>query len=113
LRPVIAVTGEGGLRKAREFHPNLVLLELDLSDMHGLEFVRLMKEHPNLQSVPIVGMSIFSHLKAAALNAGCEDFLKKPVRMIELMNHIRRFLRAENTATARAWTAPPPARPKS
>ena len=107
LRPVVAVTGEGGLRKALEFHPDLVLLELDLTDMNGLEFVRLMKEQPRLQSIPIVAMSIFSHVKAAALQAGCDDFLRKPVKMIELMNHIRRFLRADCTAMPRAENPPP------
>lgn len=93
-RPLVAVTGEGGLRKALEYHPDLVLLELDLTDMNGLEFVRLMKEHQRLQKIPIVAMSIFAHQKGAALNGGCEDFLKKPVKMIELMMQIRRYLRA-------------------
>jgi DNA-binding response OmpR family regulator len=93
FRPLVAVTGEGGLRKALEFHPQLVLLELDLTDMKGLEFVRLMKEHQRLQSIPIVAMSIFSQEKSAALNAGCDGFLQKPVKMIELMGHIRRCLR--------------------
>jgi two-component system cell cycle response regulator DivK len=98
LRPLVAVTGEGGLRKALEFRPNLVLLELDLTDMNGLEFIALMKEHPRLQKIPIIAMSIFSYLKNAALYGGCEDFLKKPVKMIELMTHIRRYLRQNQSA---------------
>jgi DNA-binding response OmpR family regulator len=113
LRPLVAVTGEGGLRKALEFHPNLVLLELDLTDMNGLEFVALMKEHPRLQKVPIVAMSIFSYLKSAALYAGCEDFLKKPVKMIELMTHIRRYLRQDQAATTADAPAPTAARCKA
>ena len=93
LRPLVAVTGEGGLRKAQEFHPDLILLELDLTDMNGLEFVVLLKEKPQMQGIPIVAMSIFSYLKTAALYSGCDDFLKKPVRMIDLMSHIKRYLR--------------------
>lgn len=93
-RPLVAVTGEGGLRKALEYHPDLVLLELDLTDMNGLEFVRLMKEHQRLQKIPMLAMSIFGDQKTAALNGGCEDFLKKPIKMIELMSHIRRYLRS-------------------
>jgi DNA-binding response OmpR family regulator len=93
LKPLVAVTGEGGLRKAQEFHPDLILLELDLTDMNGLEFVVLLKEKPHLQKIPIVAMSIFAYLKTAALYGGCDDFLKKPVRMIDLMSHIRRHLR--------------------
>jgi len=93
LKPLVAVTGEGGLRKAQEFHPNLILLELDLTDMNGLKFVALLKEKPQLQKIPIVAMSIFAHLKTAALHGGCDDFLIKPVRMIDLMSHIKRYLR--------------------
>ena len=104
FRPLVAVTGEGGLRKALEFHPHLVLLELDLTDMNGLEFVALMKEDARLQKIPIVAMSIFSYLRNAALYVGCEDFLQKPVKMIDLMAHIRPYLRRSEAAIA---TAPP------
>jgi DNA-binding response OmpR family regulator len=92
LTPIVAVTGEGGLRKSMEHHPDLILLELDLTDMDGLEFVSLLKERPQLQNIPIVAMSIFSYLKAAALYGGCDAFLKKPVKMIDLMFHIRQRL---------------------
>jgi len=95
LRPVIAVTGEGGLRKATEHHPDLILLELDLTDMDGLEFVSLLKEKSHLEKIPIVAMSIFYYMETAALYGGCDDFLKKPVRMIDLMAHIRHFLHRE------------------
>jgi DNA-binding response OmpR family regulator len=92
LTPIVAVTGEGGLRKAIEYHPDLILLELDLTDMDGLELVSLLKEKPRVEKIPIVAMSTFSYMKFAALYGGCEEFLKKPVRMIDLMAHVRRFV---------------------
>jgi DNA-binding response OmpR family regulator len=92
LRPIVAVTGEGGLRKAADYCPDLILLELDLTDMDGLEFVSLLKERPRLEKIPIVAMSIFAYMRMAALYGGCDDFLKKPVKMIELMARIRYFL---------------------
>mgnify|MGYP001201140972 FL=1 len=92
LTPIVAVTGEGGLRKATEFHPDLILLELDLTDMDGLELVQLLKERPIVEKIPIVAMSIFAYMKFAALHEGCDEFLKKPVKMIDLMAHIRRFI---------------------
>ncbi len=96
LDPVIAVTGEGGLRKALEYHPDLILLELDLTDMDGLELVSLLREKSQLDKIPIVAMSIFPYMKTAALYGGCDDFLKKPVRMIDLMAHLRHFLHGES-----------------
>jgi two-component system cell cycle response regulator DivK len=92
LTPLVAVTGEGGLRKATEHHPDLILLELDLTDMDGLELVSLLKEKPSIEKIPIVAMSIFSYMKYAALYGGCDEFLKKPVKMIDLMTHVRRFI---------------------
>lgn len=92
LSPVVAVTGEGGIRKAIEHHPDLILLELDLADMDGLRFVSLIRERESLQKIPIVAMSIVGQMKAAALRGGCNDFMVKPVKMIELMAHIRQFL---------------------
>ena len=92
LTPIVAVTGEGGLRKAIEYHPDLILLELDLTDMDGLELVSLLKERPIIEKIPIVAMSIFSYMKFGALYGGCDAFLKKPVRMIDLMYHVRRFV---------------------
>src|SRR5919109_2606358 len=82
LRPVAAVTGEGGLRKAEEYHPDLILLELDLTDMDGLEFVSLLKEKAQIEKIPIVAMSIFSYMKMAALyggGGGC--FLKNATKI--------------------------------
>jgi DNA-binding response OmpR family regulator len=92
LSPVVAVTGEGGIRKAIEHHPELILLELDLTDMGGLQFVSVLKERESLQKIPIVAMSIDGQMKAAALRGGCNEFMGKPVKMIELMAHIRRFI---------------------
>jgi len=92
LSPIVAVTGEGGIRKASEYHPDLILLELDLTDMDGLRFVSFLKERESLQKIPIVAMSIFVQMKAAALKGGCNEFIGKPVKMIELMAIIRRFI---------------------
>ena len=92
LNPILAVTGEGGLRKAAEHHPDLILLELELTDMRGLDLVGLVKDRPRLEKIPIVAMSIFPTMRYAALYGGCDDFLKKPVKMIDLMARVRRFV---------------------
>jgi len=92
LRPLVAVTAEGGLRKASEYHPDLILLELDLTDMDGLQLVSLLKDRPVIETIPIVAMSIFSYMKFSALYGGCDDFLEKPVKMIDLMARVRHFV---------------------
>jgi CheY-like chemotaxis protein len=68
--------------------------------MNGLEFVALLKEKPQLQKIPIVAMSIFAYLRTAALYGGCDDFLQKPVKMIDLMSHIKHYLRSGSSLPA-------------
>ncbi len=92
LNPVVAVTGEGGLKKLAEQRPDLILLELDLSDMDGLDFISALRRRPEADGIPIIGMSVLPHMRAASLNGGCNDFLLKPVKMIELMSRLRKFL---------------------
>ena len=92
LNPIVAITGEGGLRKVAECHPAMILLEVELSDMDGLEFVSLVRQRPEADKIPILAMSIFPHLKSKCLRGGCNDFLQKPIKMIDLMAHLRKFL---------------------
>ncbi|HZD41509.1 MAG TPA: response regulator [Terriglobales bacterium] len=92
LDPVVAITGNGGLRKAYECHPDLILLEIELSDMNGLELVAQLRQRPEADHIPIVAMSTFTNRKAQCLQSGCDDFLQKPIKMIELMGRIKKFL---------------------
>ena len=93
LNPVIAITGEGGLRKVIECRPDLILIEVGLSDMDGMEFVSLLRQRPEVDRIPVVAMSVFAQLKTECLEAGCNGFLQKPIRMIELMAHLRKYLK--------------------
>ena len=69
LNPVIAITGEGGLRKVIECRPDLILIEVELSDMHGMEFVSLLRQRPEVDRIPVVAMSVFAQLKTECLEA--------------------------------------------
>jgi len=95
LRPIVAVTGTGGLRKVKECQPDLILLEMELTDMDGLDFVLTLRQKPEADHIPIVAMSTFPHIKAKALQGGCNEFLLKPIKMIDLMQHVKKFLREE------------------
>ena len=92
LNPVIAVTAEGGLRKAEECRPDLILLEIELADRDGLRFVSEIRRNRESDRIPIIAMSALPHLKSRCLELGCNDFLLKPVRMIDLIGRIKNFL---------------------
>lgn len=92
LKPIVAITGEGGLRMAEECHPDLILFEVELPDMNGLRFVSAIRRNPEADRIPIVGISAFADLKSRCLEHGCNDFLLKPVRMIDLIARIKKLL---------------------
>jgi len=92
LKPVVAITGEGGIKKVAECRPDLILMEGELSDMDIMEFISLLRQRPEADGVPVVAMSAFAHLKSKCLEGGCNDFLQKPIKMIDLMAHVRRLL---------------------
>jgi len=92
LKPVVAITGEGGIKKVAECRPDLILMEGELSDMDIMEFISLLRQRPEADGVPVVAMSVFPHLKSKCLESGCNDFLQKPIKMIELMAHVTKCL---------------------
>ena len=77
---------------AKECPPDLILLETELPDMNGLKFVSAIRRNPAADRVSIVAMSAFPHLKSRCLERECNDFLLKPIRMIDLIARIRQFL---------------------
>lgn len=92
FKPVVAVTAEGGLRKAEECHPDLILFEVELPDRDGLRFVSEIRRNREADRIPIIAMSALPQLQSKCLEIGCNSFLLKPVRMIDLMALIRKFL---------------------
>jgi DNA-binding response OmpR family regulator len=77
---------------AEESHPDLILFEVELPDMNGLRFISAIRGNPEADRVPIVAMSALPDLKSSCLEHGCNDFLLKPVRMIDLVTRIKKFL---------------------
>jgi two-component system KDP operon response regulator KdpE len=87
-----AATGQAGLIQASGCRPDIVLLDLGLPDMDGLEVIRRLRAW---SAVPIIIVSARGQEsdKVAALDAGADDYLTKPFGVPELMARIRVALR--------------------
>lgn len=90
------VAGDLGEARAWLAHgsPALVLLDRHLPDGDGLDLVGTIRESERLRSVPIllVSASVLPRDQAAAIEAGCDGFLAKPVRVKPLVDEVRRLL---------------------
>lgn len=98
-RVVEATTGSQGLVEASTRTPDLILLDLGLPDMDGIELTRRVREW---SSVPIVVLSARGQEtdKIEALDAGADDYLTKPFGVGELLARIRVALRHQARAGA-------------
>jgi two-component system, OmpR family, KDP operon response regulator KdpE len=87
-----AEAGKQGIERIALDHPDIVILDMGLSDMDGLEVVKAVREW---SSVPIIILSVREHedQKVAALDSGANDYVTKPFSMSELTARIRAALR--------------------
>lgn len=90
-----ASDGLAGLNLARENCPDLILLDLMLPKMDGLDVCRLLKSDPATQSIPIIMLTAKGGEtdKVLGLELGADDYLTKPFSIRELMARIKAVLR--------------------
>jgi two-component system KDP operon response regulator KdpE len=93
-----AATGEEGLVAAAQKQPDVVLLDLGLPELNGLEVLRRLREWSR---VPVLILSVrdAEDQKVAALDGGADDYVTKPFASAELLARLRVMLRHANTAT--------------
>jgi two-component system, OmpR family, KDP operon response regulator KdpE len=88
----IASDGEEGMEVFRQWHPNLVITDLSMPNMGGLELCRRIRK---ASRVPIIILSVKGdeRMKVEALDTGADDYITKPFGMDELYARIRAALR--------------------
>jgi two-component system KDP operon response regulator KdpE len=93
----VAQDGRSALREAAGFHPDVVLLDLGLPDIGGLEVIEALR---GWSRVPIVVLSARQHGedKVDALDAGADDYVTKPFGMDELLARLRAAVRRAQPA---------------
>jgi PAS domain S-box-containing protein len=91
------ITAEGGLeavRHARSYRPDVILMDRRMPDLDGLEATRRIRADPVTARLPVIAVSAstFSDSQEAARQAGCVDFIAKPVRAEVLYSLLQRHL---------------------
>ena len=98
-----AKTGEESLEKVRDFHPDLVLLDINMPGMGGLAACRMIRGSANIAIIMLTVRNSEAD-KVEALDAGADDFVNKPFSTPELLARIRAALRrvpASQSSTAK------------
>jgi CheY-like chemotaxis protein len=89
-----ATDGEQAIELALERHPDVILMDLSLPKLDGLAATKRIRERRDLKHVPILAVSAHDgpESRAAALEAGCNDYVTKPIDFDQLKEVIDRFL---------------------
>lgn len=90
-----AISGQMGLTAARSSRPDLILLDINLPDIGGLEVCEILKQEPDLAAVPVVFVSahVDAEQKSRAYAVGGADYLTKPLHMIEVIARVDLHMR--------------------
>ena len=89
-----AVSGEDGVRMAVEKKPDLVLMDIQLPGINGIEALRQVRTDPGCARIPIVAFtaSVMSTDRSQISEAGFDGFIGKPINLKEFLETVKRVL---------------------
>jgi two-component system, cell cycle response regulator DivK len=87
-------SGSAVLGLARQHRPDLVLMDIQLPDISGLEAVRQLKGDALTAAIPVIAVTAFAMAgdERKALESGCDGYIAKPIMLREFLAMIERFL---------------------
>jgi two-component system cell cycle response regulator DivK len=86
--------GRDALRLAREHHPDLILMDIQLPEISGLEVTKLIKSDDSLRQIPVVAVTAFAMKgdEEKIREGGCEAYIAKPISVAHFIATVERFL---------------------
>jgi len=93
-----ATNGEEGVELARTEKPDLILMDIQMPEMDGLEATRILKTDASTSNIPIVALTSYAMKgdKEKVLNTGCDGYLAKPFNIQELLKEVMKYIPVEN-----------------
>ena len=86
--------GMEALKLARQHKPDLILMDIQLPEVSGLEVTKWIKEDDNLKSIPIIAVTAFAMKgdEEKIREGGCEAYIAKPISVVQFLETVDRFL---------------------
>ena len=86
--------GMEALQLARQHHPDLILMDIQLPEVSGLEVTKWIKEDDDLKAIPVIAVTAFAMKgdEEKIRNGGCEAYIAKPISVANFMRTVERFL---------------------
>jgi DNA-binding response OmpR family regulator len=90
---ILASNGEDAIELAEKENPQIILLDIKMPGIDGIEVCRRLRADRKTQSIPIIMISGLGDHKLEAIEAGADDFINKPIDMLELSTRIKSIIR--------------------
>src|SRR6476620_1703717 len=87
-------SGVEAVELARRHRPNLILMDIQLPEVSGLEVTQWLKDDDELRSIPIVAITAFAMKgdEEKIRQGGCEAYLSKPISVVKFLETVRNFI---------------------
>uniref|UniRef100_A0ACD5GRX3 Response regulator n=1 Tax=Desertifilum tharense IPPAS B-1220 TaxID=1781255 RepID=A0ACD5GRX3_9CYAN len=97
-RVAIAMTGKEAVQLATQLRPHLILMDIQMPEMDGLEATRQIRTERSLAQIPIIALTslVMPGDEEKCLEAGVNEYLAKPVSLKKLVNAIADYLKPIN-----------------
>ena len=89
--------GFKALELAREHTPDLILMDIQLPEVSGLEVTKWLKDDETLSAIPVVAVTAFAMRsdEERVREAGCEAYMSKPIQMMPFLNQVQKLTERE------------------
>ncbi|MCH9806422.1 MAG: response regulator [Alphaproteobacteria bacterium] len=86
--------GLDALSLAREHRPDLILMDIQLPEVSGLEVTRWLKEDDDLRDIPVIAVTAFAMKgdEERIRSGGCESYISKPISVASFLGAVRQFI---------------------
>ncbi len=86
--------GMEALQLARKHHPDLILMDIQLPEVSGLEVTKWLKEDEKLKSIPVIAVTAFAMKgdEEKIREGGCEAYIAKPISVTNFLQTVERFI---------------------
>ncbi|HXK54652.1 MAG TPA: response regulator [Hyphomicrobiales bacterium] len=93
-RTVQTRNGLKALDLAREHRPDLILMDIQLPEVSGLEVTKWLKEDEELRSIPVIAITAFAMKgdEERIRSGGCEAYISKPISVAQFLETVKKFL---------------------
>jgi two-component system cell cycle response regulator DivK len=93
-RTLQARTGPEALKLAEERQPDLILMDIQLPEISGLQVTQQLKKNRMLASIPVIAVTAFAMKgdEERIRAGGCQDYIAKPISVADFLEKVKRYL---------------------